>query len=272
MAYEMQDFRRDVVEASRTTPVVIDFWAEWCGPCRVLGPVLEKLASEARGKWKLVKIDTEQHPQIAAQFQIRSIPAVKMVYNGAIVAEFVGALPEVQIRKWLEQHLPADPDMLDVEAHLKELLESGDRNAAREVVAEQYAADPQSRELAARLALLCVPDRIEDARVLLAVIKDEPKFEIERDSIIFFEYVRSLPESATFVGNDQAVEFYLQGCRALRDGDFEAALTAFIDSMMRDRSVDEDGARRGCVAIFSILGDDHPIAKSCRRRFSMALY
>jgi putative thioredoxin len=272
MAYEMQDFRLDVVEASRATPVVVDFWAEWCGPCRVLGPVLEKLAAEAAGKWKLVKIDTEKHSQIAAQFQIRSIPAVKMVYNGAIVAEFVGALPEAQIRKWLEQHLPLDESSLDTQQQLSELLEVGDRNAAREVVAEQYATEPQSKDLAAKLAMLCIPDRVEDARALMSVFKDEPKYDIEKESILFYEYVRSLPESVTFDGNDKAVDVYLSGCMALRSGDFETALSSYIDSMMRDRSVDNDGARRGCVAIFCILGEVHPTTKAWRRKFSMALY
>lgn len=272
MAYDMQDFRSDVVEASRTVPVVIDFWADWCGPCKVLGPVLEKLAAEARGKWKLVKIDTQQYPQLAAQFQIRSIPAVKMVYNGAIVAEFVGALPESQIRKWLEQHLPVDEEAKDVELHLKELLESGDRRAAREVVAELYAAEPHSKELAAQLAMLCLPDRIEDARALLAVIKDEPKYDIERDSVIFYEYVRGMEASPAFVGNEKAAKSYIAGCRALRDGEFELALSSFIESMMLDRSIDDDGARRGCVAVFNILGESHPITKAWRRRFSMALY
>ena len=100
MSFEVTDFQKDIVEASETTPVVLDFWAEWCGPCRTLGPVLEKLAGEARGKWKLVKIDTEQHQQVAAQFGIRSIPAVKMVYKKAIIAEFTGALPEASVRKW----------------------------------------------------------------------------------------------------------------------------------------------------------------------------
>jgi putative thioredoxin len=272
MAYEMQDFRLDVVEASRTTPVVVDFWAEWCGPCRTLGPVLEKLAAEAKGKWKLVKIDTEANPQIAAQFQIKSIPAVKMVYNGAIIAEFVGALPEPQIRKWLEKHLPADKGLMDAEQHLNDLLALGDRNAAREVLAEQFAAEPHSKDLAARLAMLCIPDRIEDARALLSVFKDEPKFDIEKESIIFFEYVRSMPEAVSFEGNEKAVDFYVAGCRALRSGDFEMALSSFIDSMMLDRSIDSDGARRGCVAIFSMLAEVHPTTKTWRRKFSMALY
>lgn len=272
MAYEMQDFRVDVVEASRTTPVVVDFWAEWCGPCRTLGPILEKLAAEAKGKWKLVKIDTEANPQIAAQFQIKSIPAVKMVYNGAIVAEFVGALPEAQIRKWLAQHLPADESTLDAEKHLNDLLEVGDRTTAREVVTEQYATMPQSKELAAKLAMLCIPDRIEDARALLSVFKDEPKYDIEKESILFFEYVRNMPEAVSFEGNEKAVDTYIAGCRSLRSGDYETALSSYIDSMMRDRNIDNDGARRGCVAIFSMLTEVHPSTKAWRRRFSMALY
>lgn len=271
MAYDLQDFRKDVVEASRTKPIVVDFWASWCGPCKVLGPVLEKLAGEARGRWTLVKIDTEAHPELAAQFGIRSIPAVKMVYQGAIVAEFAGALPEAQVRQWLEKHLPASPEELDVEAHIRELTEAGDRAAVREVVSEMYASEPQSKDLAARLAVLCLPDRFEEARALLSVFTAEPKFEIEKDAILYYEDVRSGAHN-TYAGNAAAVGSYVKGREHLADGEYELALEAFIQSMMADRSVDEDGARRGCVTIFTILGEMHPIAKAWRRRFSMALY
>lgn len=272
MAYDMVDFRVDVVEASKTVPVVIDFWAEWCGPCRVLGPILEKLASEAKGKWKLVKINTEQHPQIAAQFGIRSIPAVKMVHQGAITAEFVGALPEAQIKKWLEQYLPVDEEEKAAEAQLEELLEQGDREGIRQLLAEQFRQEPSSAALAAQLAVMSLPDRIEDARALLAVFKEEPKYEIEKETVLFFEYVRTLDPAAAIEGKAEAVSAYLRGHEALRLGHFEQALSAYIESMMQDRSVDEDGARRGCVAIFCALGEGHPLSKAWRRRFSMALY
>jgi putative thioredoxin len=272
MAYDMTDFRVDVLEASNSVPVVIDFWAEWCGPCRVLGPVLEKLASQAQGKWKLVKINTEQFPQIAAQFQIRSIPAVKMVYKGAITAEFVGALPEAQIKSWLDQHIPGNQEQTVLEEQIEQLIAEGNRVAARELMAEMYASNSQSKDLAAKLALLALPDRLEDARALMSVFKDDAKFEIERETILFYEHVRSMSDTSSFDGNPQAVSFYLNGCNAMRDGNHELAIEQFIESMMRDRSIDEDGARRGCIAIFSMLGESHETTKTWRRRFSMALY
>lgn len=94
------DFQKDVIEASKRIPVVVDFWAEWCGPCKMLGPMLEKLASDAGNTWRLVKVNTDEHPQLSSEYGIRGIPAVKMFYNGSVSAEFVGALPEAQVKKW----------------------------------------------------------------------------------------------------------------------------------------------------------------------------
>ncbi len=100
-------FQREVLDKSAQKPVLVDFWAEWCGPCRILGPVLEKLARESKGAWRLVKINTDRQPVLSQQYGVRGIPAVKLFRNGQVQAEFTGALPEHAVRRWLDEHLAA---------------------------------------------------------------------------------------------------------------------------------------------------------------------
>ena len=108
------DFENEVLQRSHSLPVVVDFWASWCSPCRVLGPVIENLAAKAEGRWELVKLNTEQQPQITAEYGIMAIPAVKLFHRGRIVAEFVGRRPAAEIRRWLDDHLPAcRPEPMD---------------------------------------------------------------------------------------------------------------------------------------------------------------
>jgi putative thioredoxin len=100
-------FQAQVLDKSHEKPVVVDFWAPWCGPCRVLGPTIEKLARESGGAWRLVKINTDKHPALMQRYGVRGIPAVKLFVGGEVTAEFTGALPEPQLRRWLGEHLPA---------------------------------------------------------------------------------------------------------------------------------------------------------------------
>lgn len=271
MGFELVDFRKDVVEACKTVPVVIDFWAEWCGPCKILGPVIEKLAVEAKGRWKLVKIDTDRNPQIAQQFAIQGIPAVKMVYQGKIVAEFTGALPEHKIREWLKEHLPAMPEPEPVQS-LDEILAGATRSNARGYLEKLVKEDASNKDNRAKLAMYLLPDRVADAQQLLSDAT-ESKYEIERETVKTVLHLKefslsgSAPAGSTSISNQ-----YADAVKAFFAGEYDLALETFIRVIALDRTFDEDGARKACVAIFAMLGETHPVTKNWRRRFSMSLY
>jgi putative thioredoxin len=139
-----QDFEREVVERSHSVPVVIDFWADWCGPCKALSPVLERLAAEAQGGWVLAKVDVDSNPRLAQAFGVQGIPAVKAVKGGRLVAEFTGALPEPQVREWLTVLGPTPAELALERA--RRLEDQGDSGAALEAYREVLREEPGTRK------------------------------------------------------------------------------------------------------------------------------
>lgn len=275
MGYELQDFNKDVLEASNSTPVVIDFWAEWCGPCRQLGPTIEKLAGEAKGRWKLVKIDTDKNPDIAVQFGVRGIPAVKMVYQKEIIAEFTGAQPEHLIRKWLEENLPQNgsDDSDELMNRVKQLLGQGDREKARTLLAEEVNEE-SSEELKVRYAMLLLPDEPEKAKEWLEQVGNREKHGIEFEAMETVENLARISEGERKPEgeNEKVLKLYTDASSALFEKKYEEALQKFIQVLQTDRTLDDDGARKACIACFTLLGEQHPLAIRYRRQFSMSLY
>ena len=270
MAYDINDFERDVIERSRTLPVLVDFWAEWCGPCKVLGPVLEKLAGEQSDRWTLAKLDTEAFPQISARYGIRSIPNVKLFVDGEVVDEFVGALPEPAVVEWLGKAIPSRYRTQLADA--RRMLSDDGAGRALEVLRPIVAEEPDNHEALALTARAVLPTNPEEAATVVGqVTLGSPHYD-EAEAVRTLATMFARLDDPSILSESPVQETYVQAFGSARAGDFEAALEGLIDVVRRDRRYDDDGARKGCIAIFNLLGDDNELTRRFRSALSRALF
>lgn len=269
MSHDVTHFQTEVIERSRKLPVVVDFWAAWCGPCRVLGPVLERLAEQAGGRWALAKVDTELLTDVAAKYAIQSIPAVKLFVNGEVIDEFVGALPEGQIRKWLDRALPSPHAAALSDA--TRMLDAGRFAEARPLVEDVLSAEPGNRDARVLLARTLVHSEPAAVDAALQPLADDAE---RADGI---ETLHTLGRVATFADSPERLpagrgrDRFLEGATALRRGDFASAFEAFIDVLGIDRQYADGLARDAGRAIILLLGLDHPVVDAHFRAFSSAV-
>ncbi len=266
MEFDVQSFQEDVIAASHSGPVVVDFWAPWCGPCRVLGPIIEKLATEQRDKWTLVKVNSDSHQEEAMQYGVRGIPAVKMFYKGEVIDEFSGALPEPAIRQWLEKALPGESK--DLMMRVESLMESGELAQAQPLLEQILALEPTNPAAAGHLASLIALDDPERAADLADIaMTGEPRF------VQIAEAVRSLTQLTSGTpGDGPGAELWERALTALKDGRPSDAVVSLIEILKTDRYFGDDAARKLGVAIFTLLGPFHPVSQQHRRTFDMWLY
>ena len=244
-----QDFQQKVVERSKQVPVVVDFWAEWCGPCRTLGPALEDAVRKRDGQIELVKLDTDANPRISQSFGIQSIPAVKAFKDGEVIEEFIGAIPPPAIEEFLNRIVPSEADRL---------AEQGDEESLRK------ALDLDPRNAPAAIAL---------GRILLSRGETDQAAELLK------------PFPHDFVADGLAARAELESAQNGAEPDkLQSAFAAWdegkpdeaLEKLQEVLAAEQDGARkdllrRVMVAIFTELGADHPLAREHRRRLAAQL-
>jgi len=270
MTTDITDFKADVLERSRTIPVLVDFWAEWCGPCKTLGPILERLAAKNSDRWVLAKVNTDVHQEIAAQYRVRSIPNVKLFVDGEVQNEFTGALPERAVEQWLEKALPS---RFGKEIARAEQLLAEDRIAeGRSTLQSVLIGDPRNEQARVLLAKTYVATDPTKAAALVEGIEEHSEHFPMADAV---RTITQFTERGALHGafaDDPVKQPYLSAIKALSENDVASALEHFIEVIRTNRSYDDEGARKAVIAIFRVLGDDHAMTVRYRRAFSSALY
>jgi putative thioredoxin len=269
MTHGVSNFQKEVIDRSYSVPVLVDFWAEWCGPCKILGPVLERLAKTNEGRWELAKLNTKEHPEIAQKYNVQSIPNVKLFVNGTVTDQFVGALAEYQILAWLQKAVPGKSRKLIEQAEA--FLMAGNEAEARRILKQIPSTDSDYSHVRVLLARSLVLDNPKEAVALVEDINDPEDWDL-LDLIRTLARLKEATLHPERLPDGESRKLHLSAILSLFARDFGSALSQFIQLIRQDRYFDDDSSRRACIAIFRLLGEEHQIAQQYRREFSSALY
>jgi putative thioredoxin len=234
-------FQTDVLDRSATTPVVVDLWAPWCGPCRTLGPILEKVVGETDGKIVLVKVNVDENPQVSQAFRVQGIPAVYAVADGKVVSGFVGAQPEAAVREFVDSLLPSEED-----EKIAALLAAGDEDSLRQVLDQQ-------------------PDHHDAIVALAELLADKPEDGAADEALALLERIPETPETR------RVAALVRTGAPAPDAGGNGEEITAKLEALL-DQVRADDEARQTYVDLLEVLGPDDPRTADYRKRLTRQLF
>jgi len=276
----MQNFQQLVLEKSIEKPVLVDFWADWCQPCQTIMPMLAKLADEYGGKFELAKVNADEERELAGHFGIKSLPTMKLFYQGQLVDERLGAVPESEIRAMLDKHIQSDSDKY-VQAAIN-AYQQGHAEQALELLNHALANDPDNAELKVTTAQILYAQGDTDSTVKLLDSLDEEGAKLDaaislRAQIKLAEQLAELPPmdeiTARLDRNPADLEALLFRSRHLTaQEDYENAMECLLDIMRRDRDFEDDAGRKGLLELFDMLGGEHPSVQKYRRKLFTLLH
>ena len=273
------NFEQVIITKSQDVPVLVDIWAPWCEPCKSLKPILEKLVNEYQGKFILAKLNSEEHQDLAQQFGVRSIPTVKAIYRGKLLNEFSGALPESEVRKFIDSVIPSPTDDLRMQA--SEQIQQGNIEQAHALLDQAIALDPEQPALKAdKAALLIGDEKLEDAKTLLDALPPQYKSEEHVKKMLAHIEIKQksegLADESVLLDQIAADPANLQARLDLANlyiaqENHAAAIEQCLEIIKTDREFKDDIGRKTMLDIFTLLGNGNPLVRTSRRQLSSLL-
>ncbi len=264
------DFEYQVLAYSQQVPVIVDFWAEWCIPCRTLGPILEKLAQEAQGAFRLAKLNVDHNQNLALRYNVRSIPAVKAFRNGQVIAEFVGAQPEPKVREFLKNIVPSDVELAleKADSYMKLKQWKSAELAYREVLDKMPG---QSTALLGLAKSHLIQGHVTEALGILTSFPASREFS-NAETLMPLAIALDLHRNGEIWSDDPLDAAYSRSLNLISRGNILAAMDGILDILREDKHYRNDEARRVLLGIFELLGQDDPLTKQYRQELASILF